>query len=101
MIFSINDITTFEFKKNHYDIIVFDMILHHIKNVGNLLEKVKYSLKNDGLLLINEYVGPNRFQYTKEQLHKSNQILKTIPKNFRKRWLRVAIDSTWRKETQS
>jgi|TARA_B100001964_G_C14181742_1_gene576611 ubiquinone/menaquinone biosynthesis C-methylase UbiE len=86
MIFSVNDLATFEFKKNHYDIIVFDMILHHIKNVGNILEKVKYSLKNDGLLLINEYVGPNRFQYTKEQLDESNQILKKIPKKFKKRW---------------
>ena len=86
MIFRINDLETFEFKKKYYDIIVFDMILHHIKNVGNILEKVKYSLKNDGLLLINEYVGPNRFQYTKEQLDESNQILKKIPKKFKKRW---------------
>ena len=86
MMFSINDLATFKFKKNHYDVIIFDMILHHIKDVSSILEKVKYSLKNDGLLLVNEYVGPNRFQYTKEQLIKSNQILKKIPKNYRKRW---------------
>ena len=86
MIFNVNDLANFKFKENHYDVIVFDMILHHIKDPRNILKKVKFSLKNDGLLLINEYVGPNRFQYTEEQLYKSNQIFKKIPKNFRKRW---------------
>ena len=86
MIFSVNDLTTFKFKENYYDVIAFDMILHHIKDVDSVLEKAKYSLKSNGLLLINEYVGPNRFQYTKEQLNQSNQALKRVPESYKMRW---------------
>tara|TARA_B100000029_G_scaffold397508_1_gene395804 strand:- start:1225 stop:2199 length:975 start_codon:yes stop_codon:yes gene_type:complete len=86
MTFSINDLDKFKFKKNYYDIIVFDMILHHIKDIEGLLIKVQASLKASGLLMINEYVGPNRFQYNKEQLNEANKLLKKIPKKFRKLW---------------
>jgi len=84
MHFSVQDLSTFVFKEEYYDVIVFDMILHHVKNVRTILKKVKNSLKKDGFLVINEYVGPNRFQFSNEQLNVSNRTFENIPLKYKK-----------------
>lgn len=83
--YKIADVQSFKFEKDYYDIIVFDSFLHHIKNIDDILIKVYDSLRGDGILVINEYVGPNRFQWSKEQLDISNTALGKIPHLFRKR----------------
>lgn len=77
---SLND---FDIKNDGYDLIMFDSSLHHLFNIHEVLKKVKLGLKSDGILLIFEYTGPNRFQYTKKQLKICNEILKSIPKKYR------------------
>ena len=83
--YSTADVQSFKFEKDYYDIIVFDSFLHHIKNIDEILNKVYDGLRQDGILVINEYVGPNRFQWSKEQLDISNNALSKIPPLFRKR----------------
>ncbi|MEJ2568199.1 MAG: hypothetical protein P8Z50_04915, partial [candidate division WOR-3 bacterium] len=39
-----------------------------------------------GLLVINEYIGPNRFQWTNQQLKKANYYLNKIPGHYRYLW---------------
>ena len=73
--------------------ILFDSFLHHIKDLDDVLNKVYKSLKLDGLLVINEYVGPSRFQWSKEQLKIANDALKELPLSFRKRWHNNKIKS--------
>ena len=86
MQYKIADVQSFNFEKNYYDVIVFDSFLHHIKNLDKILNKIYYSLRDDGLIVINEYVGPNRFQWSKEQLNISNEALNKLPRLYRKRW---------------
>jgi ubiquinone/menaquinone biosynthesis C-methylase UbiE len=83
--YKIADVQSFKFEKDYYDIIIFDSFLHHIKNIDDILIKIYDSLKEDGILVINEYVGPNRFQWSKEQLDISNNALNKIPHLFRRR----------------
>ncbi|WP_299779158.1 class I SAM-dependent methyltransferase [uncultured Formosa sp.] len=79
------DIENYNIQKNYYDIVLFNASLHHLKNVESLLsKKINYCLKDAGLLIINEYVGPSRLQFTKFQLKKINEAIITIPKKFRK-----------------
>jgi ubiquinone/menaquinone biosynthesis C-methylase UbiE len=66
-----------------YDILLFDSCLHHFDNLDVLLEKVKTYLKPDGLLVIVEFTGPNRYQYTAGHVKKCNEALKLIPKTHR------------------
>ena len=66
-----------------YDIVLFDSCLHHFDNLGPLLEKVKTYLKKDGLLVIVEFTGPNRYQYTESHVRKCNQALELIPRSHR------------------
>tara|TARA_B100000378_G_C17998880_1_gene396460 strand:- start:90 stop:1061 length:972 start_codon:yes stop_codon:yes gene_type:complete len=91
--FSINDLLSFDYIKNKYDIVVCDMILHHIKRLDIILEKVKNTLKPGGLLVINEYVGPNRFQFPSEQISHAEKLLKDMPTKFRERWNSNSVKS--------
>ena len=84
--FFVDDVSRFNFGDNEYDIVVFDSFLHHIKKLGEILDKIRNSLKPEGILAINEYVGPNRFQWNKEQLAMSNKVLRNVPPSYRKRW---------------
>lgn len=89
----VSDAAGFDYGINKYDVIVFDSFLHHIKNQDRLLEKIRDSLNPGGLLVINEYVGPHRFQFPGEQIKTANEILRTIPSEMRKRWQSDKIKS--------
>ena len=81
------DFETYSFDFNSYDIILFHSSLHHFNNIQNLLEfKVLPLLKENGYLVIHEYVGPKRLQWTKLQLDFSNKLLKSLPLKFRRRF---------------
>lgn len=76
-----------EFPDNEYDIVLFNASLHHLKDVDYFLkEKIKRTLKSNGKLIINEYVGPNRLQFPNHQIKSVNESLAIIPKKFRKRF---------------
>ena len=79
------DISTYDFGSEKYDIILFDSFLHHVKDVSGTLKKAEQSLKNNGILIVDEYVGRNRFQWTAEQLDAANKALRLLPINLRRR----------------
>ncbi len=83
--FFVADISRHDFGKGKYDIIIFDSFLHHVKEVENVLIKTSAALKKDGFLIINEYVGPNRFQWSGEQLNRANELLRVLPDNLKRR----------------
>lgn len=80
------DFVNHDFKEAVYDLILFNSSLHHFKEVDSLLQhKVSPLLKEKGLLIIYEYVGPDRLQWTKAQLDAANLLLKEVPVKFRRR----------------
>lgn len=85
--FITGDAYQFPFPKDYFDVVFFHASLHHFKNVNHLLnKKVKYTLRKNGLLIINEFVGANRLQYPKHQINSINKCLDLIPKNLKKRY---------------
>ena len=85
--FICSDLEKYNFPKNNFDIILFNSSLHHFNNVESLLsKKIMSCLKDTGKLVINEYVGPNRLQFTHHQIKEINKALKIIPRKFRKRY---------------
>ncbi|PKP24359.1 MAG: hypothetical protein CVU06_05010 [Bacteroidetes bacterium HGW-Bacteroidetes-22] len=81
------DFRTALFDKGSFDVILFNSSLHHFKAIDQLLEKrVKPLLKEGGFLVIFEYVGPDRLQWTSEQLRFANKLLASIPSDYRRRW---------------
>lgn len=85
--FEVADVNRLTLPSNVYDVVLFHSALHHFKNVPYLLDQVKQSLKENGLLIINEYVGPNRLQIKTHQIETINHILKNeLPVEYRKRF---------------
>ncbi len=84
--YHVGDFLNHPFQPEKFDIVLFNSSLHHFNNINILLKsKVIPLLKKDGFLVIFEYVGPNRLQWTSLQLKQANLILKTIPLKYRYR----------------
>ena len=78
------DFKNLNFQKDSFDVILFSSSLHHFDEVFNLLKNdVKSLLSENGILVIYEYVGPNRLQWTTEQLKKANILLDKMPTKFK------------------
>lgn len=87
MRFLCTDIRHFNFQKEHFDVVLFNSSLHHFQDVKTLIPNyIIPCMKVDGILVINEFVGPNRLQFPKEQIRAINRSLKLIDPAFRKRF---------------
>lgn len=81
------DFTKQKFEHAPYDVILFNSSLHHFPNIAGLLQShVLPLLKENGLLIVFEYAGPNRLQWTNEQLDEANGVLRAIPEKYRIRF---------------
>jgi 2-polyprenyl-3-methyl-5-hydroxy-6-metoxy-1,4-benzoquinol methylase len=67
-----------------FDMVLFNSSLHHFKDISAILQKVQSNLAPGGLLVLNEYVGPDRFQWTADQLNIINESLLLLPKSYRR-----------------
>jgi len=81
--FQIGDVYKIELKPNYYDLIISEQALHHFTPLKQIMEKINYSLKPTGYFFINEFVGPTRFQWTKNQIDAVNSILAILPPKYK------------------
>ena len=82
--FLCEDIYQYPFLNNHYDIIFFNASLHHISSVSSFIYSHVYTkLKERGSLVINEYIGPNRIQYSSGQIQAINEGLALIDDDYK------------------
>lgn len=79
------DLNEIKLPKIYYDVIFMDMSLHHVEELEHLLNEVNNALKVGGLFIINEFVGPSQFQYTKKQVEVINDIIDLLPSIYRSR----------------
>lgn len=82
------DIEEYEFPDAYYDAIWFKESLHHISKLEHVCKGVSRSLKDDGFLFIEEYVGPNRFALSDRQKEVLNAVFTLLPKQYRKSFFR-------------
>ena len=69
-----------------FDVVLFHESLHHMEDIPKTLKLVSRLLKKNGILIIHEYVGPNRLQFPDHQISAINDMLNQIPKEFKKRF---------------
>lgn len=69
-----------------YDLLLAEHSLHHFSPLGTLLPKLSSSLKPEGHFIVNEFIGPDRFQWTARQLEVVNFLLSLLPVKYRIRW---------------
>lgn len=77
--FNVGDVRSVLTCRNTYDVIIAEGILHHLTPLNKIIPSMKSLLSDDGLLIVNDYVGPSRFQWTQKQLDAANDLLSTFP----------------------
>ncbi len=81
--FVTGDVMQHRFEDESLDVVIAEGILHHLSPVEKALENIHRSLKPGGILMVNEYVGPDRFQWTNEQLRYCDALLAILPADLR------------------
>jgi ubiquinone/menaquinone biosynthesis C-methylase UbiE len=79
----IADINKITLPVGMYDSVWISMAMHHFEALEHVCQQIKRSLKPEGLLILNEYVGPSRFQFSNRQKEVSNLCLQLLPARYR------------------
>ena len=66
-----------------FDAVFANDVLHHIIDLEGLYGRIRDALVPGGKLLFNEYIGPNRFQYSDERMAIINRYFRLIPNHLR------------------
>jgi SAM-dependent methyltransferase len=73
--FFVADANTIELPPERYDVVFSVMAMHHFEQLEYLLEQVDRSLKPNGFLILNEFVGASRFQWPQHQRELATSVL--------------------------
>jgi 2-polyprenyl-3-methyl-5-hydroxy-6-metoxy-1,4-benzoquinol methylase len=66
-----------------YDVIFLFNCLHHIPDVGNILQKLTLKLNDHGILIIDDSIGPRHHRYPVSKLKLMQSLLELIPEEYR------------------
>jgi SAM-dependent methyltransferase len=78
-----DDFNTFRLDRAQYDIVFFHQSLHHVARLERCVPEVASSLKTDGLLYLDEYVGPSRDDWNDELLADAQRVYESLPRSIR------------------
>ncbi|MEA2465336.1 MAG: hypothetical protein QOJ98_3083 [Acidobacteriota bacterium] len=67
-----------------YDVVVAHSVLHHVENLEHAYAQLERTMRPDATLIVNEYIGPNRFQYSDDVLAILNALLRALPVELRR-----------------
>ncbi|MBN1183775.1 MAG: class I SAM-dependent methyltransferase [Bacteroidales bacterium] len=81
--FQVCDINHVALPQNYYDIILGEDAIHHFTNIDYLFASIAKSLKPSGFFILNDFIGPSKFQWTDRQLEIVNALLHILPKHYR------------------
>jgi 2-polyprenyl-3-methyl-5-hydroxy-6-metoxy-1,4-benzoquinol methylase len=66
-----------------YDVVWAEGTLFHIADLERICKQIRASLMPNGLFILNEYVGPSKFQFPQRQKEIANLCLQLLRKDFR------------------
>jgi len=67
---------------NSYDLVYWNNSLHHMPSVANAIQWSRERLNQDGLFAMDDFVGPNRFQWTNENINWATRVRQGLPERF-------------------
>ena len=82
--YHVGDMNHIELPAQHYDSVWFQMSLHHVEALESLCAQVWQTLKPDGLLIFDEYVGANYFGFSNRQQQAIRAAFDLIPPLYRR-----------------
>jgi predicted SAM-dependent methyltransferase len=87
------DLNRLRLPRRTYDLVIFHQSLHHVASIEKLLARVALSLAPDGLLALDEWTGPSRFEWGAGRLIRTRRLFEQLPPEWRS-WplLKVPIE---------
>ncbi len=67
-----------------YDVVLGLQSLHHFEHLDETMEWVAKLIAPGGYLMVDEFVGPTRFQWTRQQIAVANDLLARLPEERRR-----------------
>jgi SAM-dependent methyltransferase len=77
------DFDNVELPHGEYDLICFHQSLHHVRNLERLLSNVHRALTADGLLYLDEFVGPSRTDWNLYAIRWYSALYQLFPRQVR------------------
>lgn len=73
--YGVVDLNRDELLPHAYDVVVAHSVLHHVENLEHAYAQIERTMRPDATLVMNEYVGPARFQFSEDVLSIINTLL--------------------------
>jgi SAM-dependent methyltransferase len=81
--YHVADLETEPFARDAVDVVFAHQSVHHVARLDELFTTVAAMLKPNGVFHLHEFVGPDRFQWTDQQIAGVNQFLDGLPPRLR------------------
>ena len=82
--YEVADLNKVILKPKSYDMVSANNFLHHIVDLEHLFEQIWKSLKPNGYLYIQDFVGETQFQWQEKRLKITTDLLNILPDKFKK-----------------
>ena len=82
--YAVADVNTVALPSSRYDAVWVYHAMHHFRDLEAICERVASSLKPGGVLVLNDYIGPRRFQFAQRQVDVINSCLGLLPERYRR-----------------
>jgi len=77
------DFNAITLPRDHYDLVCFHQSLHHVQNIEPLLREVMRAMKPDGVLYLDEFIGPSRTDWSPFTVRWYRALYQSFPRNVR------------------
>lgn len=78
------DVNQVDFAENQFDLIINVASLHHVQYINRLCRIMCKAIKENGILVNFDYIGPHRNQYPFKQWYYINQVNRSLPDFIKK-----------------
>jgi SAM-dependent methyltransferase len=82
--YGVVDLNRDQLLRDTYDVVVAHSVLHHVENLEHAYAQLERTMRPEATLIVNEYVGPNRFQYSDTVDAAINALLRALPEELRR-----------------
>ena len=77
--FAVADVNACRLERRAYDLIFSSHSFHHFLELEHVMSEVREALTDDGLFILEEFVGPTQFQWTDQQIDVVRTLMELLP----------------------
>jgi len=70
--------------RDTYDVVFFHQSAHHVRRLERLFMQILRALKPNGIVYLDEYVGPSRFEWNAERIGPQQAFFSSLPREIRR-----------------